>query len=235
IPFIIAESPDITIQQLEEKNWQPSSIPDHLVPDLPVTHGLISLPLDVPLLMARQEPIIPPVHDRSLLKASGNPPTHEHPEFKLFKLPTEASQAMPPMPPMITKLFHINRDNLKKLCNVYSGEHNLVSANDALVAHLWRLVTRARGIPLDAEVICAFPCDGRKRLKPFFPPNYFGNCILNTVLKMLVSELINGSQPNLALQIRKAIDKVNDSKIRSSIDWIEQQPNKSEIKLNYLA
>ncbi|CAB4412308.1 unnamed protein product [Rhizophagus irregularis] len=114
IPFIIAESPDITIQQLEEKNWQPSSIPDHLVPDLPVTHGLISLPLDVPLLMvqhttladgsvvlgtvmhhtiadgislfcfldnwgrkARQEPIIPPVHDRSLLKASGNPPTHE--------------------------------------------------------------------------------------------------------------------------------------------------------------
>ncbi|CAB5187078.1 uncharacterized protein OCT59_025193 [Rhizophagus irregularis] len=269
IPFIIAKSPDITIQQLEEKKWQPSSIPDHLVPDLPVTHGLISLPLDVPLLMvqhttladgsvvlgtvmhhtiadgislfcfldnwgrkARQEPIIPPVHDRSLLKASGNPPTHEHPEFKLFKLPTEASQAMPPMPPMITKLFHINRDNLKKLCNVYSGEHNLVSANDALVAHLWRLVTRARGIPLDAEVICAFPCDGRKRLKPFFPPNYFGNCILNTVLKMLVSELINGSQPNLALQIRKAIDKVNDSKIRSSIDWIEQQPNKSEIKLN---
>ncbi|CAB4412309.1 unnamed protein product [Rhizophagus irregularis] len=57
--------------------------------------------------------------------------------------------------------------------HVYSGEHNLVSANDALVAHLWRLVTRARGIPLDAEVICAFPCDGRKRLKPFFLPNYF--------------------------------------------------------------
>ena len=51
----------------------------------------------------------------------------------------------------------------------------LISTNDALVAHLWRTLTRARGIPLDTRVICAFALDGRTRLNPPLSPNYFGN------------------------------------------------------------
>ncbi|CAG8445907.1 12223_t:CDS:1 [Cetraspora pellucida] len=46
---------------------------------------------------------------------------------------------------------------------------------------------------------------------------------------MLVSQLINGPPSTVALQVRKAITNMNDSRIRSIIDWIEQQPDKSLI------
>ncbi|CAG8575155.1 7810_t:CDS:1 [Dentiscutata heterogama] len=46
---------------------------------------------------------------------------------------------------------------------------------------------------------------------------------------MLVSQLIDGSPSSAALQVRKAIKDMNDSRIRSIIDWVEQQPDKSLI------
>src|SRR5436305_5109311 len=49
---------------------------------------------------------------------------------------------------------------------------------------------------------------------------------------MFVDELINGPQLNVALQVLKAVTEMNDSKIRSSLDWIEQQPNKRGIQSN---
>ncbi|CAG8717171.1 31794_t:CDS:1 [Racocetra persica] len=46
---------------------------------------------------------------------------------------------------------------------------------------------------------------------------------------MLVSQLINGLPSSVALQVRKAVADMNDSRIKSIIDWIEQQPDKSLI------
>src|ERR1044072_2872082 len=46
---------------------------------------------------------------------------------------------------------------------------------------------------------------------------------------MLVSDLINGSKSNIALNVRKAVEKVDDERIRSTLDWIEQHPNKHVI------
>ncbi|CAG8744531.1 24249_t:CDS:1 [Gigaspora rosea] len=51
---------------------------------------------------------------------------------------------------------------------------------------------------------------------------------------MLVSQLINGSPSSVALQIRKAVTDMNDSRIRSIIDWIEQQPDKSLVSQSLL-
>ena len=47
---------------------------------------------------------------------------------------------------------------------------------------------------------------------------------------MFVDELVNGPQSNVALQVRKAVTEMDDSKIRSSIDWIEQQPYKRGVR-----
>jgi shikimate O-hydroxycinnamoyltransferase len=46
---------------------------------------------------------------------------------------------------------------------------------------------------------------------------------------MLVSELIDGPQSNVALNVRRGHTEIDDSKARSLIDWIEQQPNKHKI------
>jgi len=52
---------------------------------------------------------------------------------------------------------------------------------------------------------------------------------------MLVSELINGSKSNVVLNIRKAVAEVDDLRIRSTIDWIEQHPNKHVVLSKFRA
>ncbi|CAG8762418.1 16538_t:CDS:1 [Racocetra persica] len=51
---------------------------------------------------------------------------------------------------------------------------------------------------------------------------------------MLVSQLINGSPSSVALQVRKAITDMNNSRMRSIINWVEQQPDKSLISESVL-
>ena len=90
----------------------------------------------------------------------------------------------PKMQTITKKLFYFSEDNLKKLCNIYSDKNSndsWISTNDALVAYIRRTTTRAREIPLDTQfvsLVCAFTCDGRKRLNPPLPSEYFGNCSL---------------------------------------------------------
>ncbi|RIB20422.1 hypothetical protein C2G38_2035269 [Gigaspora rosea] len=50
---------------------------------------------------------------------------------------------------------------------------------------------------------------------------------------MFVSQLINGSPSSVALQIRKAVTDMNDSRIRSLIDWLEQQSDKLTYRIMY--
>ncbi|CAG8847824.1 32123_t:CDS:2, partial [Gigaspora margarita] len=146
---------------------------------------------------ARLEPTDPPINDRNLLRASGNPPTYVPYEYFVIE-PTEG-----------------------KFSN---AQKSLDLTNDALVAHFWRTTTRARTIDLNTEVFCSFALDGRDRLNPSIPKNYYGNVVCP---KMLVSQLINGSPSSVALPIRKAVTDINNSRMRSIINWIEQQPDKS--------
>ncbi|CAG8816918.1 39386_t:CDS:2, partial [Gigaspora margarita] len=188
---------------------------------------------------ARLEQIDPPIHDRSLLKASGNPPTHVPHEYIIMKPKFEKAsniQQSPTTLSLTTKIFHFSKDNLRRLLDYYSvgiSNGNWISTNDALVAHIWRTITRARKIDLNAEVFCGVAINGRDKLIPPISKNYYGNVTFNAFPKMVVSQLINGSSSSVALQIRKAITDMNNSRIRSTIDWIEQQPDKSLIVPNF--
>jgi len=42
--------------------------------------------------------------------------------------------------------------------------------------------------------------------------------------------LINGPRSKIALHMRKTLAEMDESKIRSSIDWIEQQPKKYNVR-----
>jgi len=215
VPFIVAESPDITIKQLEEKNWDGSLTPDGLIPIHNVLAGSIDAPLcaiklttladGVALAVAanhlatdgngffrfvvnwgrkaRKEPFIPPVHDRSLLKASGNPPTQEHNTDFIVMDPRSnfitANDSLQVTSTIIRRMVHFSKNDLRKIHDAYSSKDpsdSRISMNDALTAHIWRTVTRARGVPLDEQVVCVFPRDIRGVLN--LPPNYFGNAVM---------------------------------------------------------
>jgi shikimate O-hydroxycinnamoyltransferase len=212
VPFIVAESPDITIRQLEERNWENFSIPDGLLPaqqkaepgaplfaaqHTTLADGSVVLGVAVHHSVAdgngifsflenwgrkaRKESFTPPVHDRTLLKASGNPPSREHPEYMVLNLPLNSIINKAPLPQAARKIFYFSKDDLKKLKITYSSKNQddaRISTNDALVAHICRTVARARGIPLDEQISCAFACDGRRKFNPPLPPSYFGNIVL---------------------------------------------------------
>ncbi|RIB06099.1 hypothetical protein C2G38_2217953 [Gigaspora rosea] len=133
---------------------------------------------------AHLEHIDPPIHDRSLLKTSGNPPAHVHHEYLIMQLGT---------------------------------------------------ITRAQKIDLNTEVFCGFAIDGRDRLIPPISKSYFGNVTFSGCPKMVVSQLINSLPSSVALQIRKTVTDMNNSHIQSTIDWIEQQPDKSLIIQRFLS
>ncbi|CAG8638949.1 3084_t:CDS:2, partial [Dentiscutata heterogama] len=189
---------------------------------------------------ARFEQIDPPIHDRSLLKASGNPPTHVPHEYFIMKPRSEKTsniQKSPATSSLTTKIFHFSQDNLKRLIDYYSigiSNENWISTSDALIAHIWRTSTRARKIDLNTEVFCGIAIDGRDILIPPIPKNYYGNTTFHLRLKMDVFQLINGTPSSVALQIRKAVTNMNNSHIRSIIDWIEQQPDKSLIMPSFM-
>ncbi|RIB02477.1 transferase [Gigaspora rosea] len=189
---------------------------------------------------ARLEHIDPPIHDRSLLKTSGNPPAHVPHEYLIMQPGSEKVLNVQQSPAIssLTKIFQFSQDNLKRLSDYYSvgiNNGNWISTNDALVAHNWRTVTRARKIDLNTEVFCGFAIDGRDRLIQPIPKSYFGNVTFSGCPKMVVSQLINGLPSSVALQIRKTVTDMNNSRIQSTIDWIEQQPDKSLIIQRFLS
>ncbi|CAG8800261.1 25633_t:CDS:2, partial [Gigaspora rosea] len=95
-------------------------------------------------------------------------------------------------------------------------------------------ITRARKIDLNTEVFSVHVVDGRNRIIPPLPKGYFGNFTFRACPKMLVSQLINGSPSTIALQVRKANTDVNNSRVRTIIDLLEQQTDKSLIRPNML-
>ncbi|CAG8655947.1 9009_t:CDS:2 [Racocetra fulgida] len=264
VQFIVAECSGITINHLEEKNWEHAVIPRGLMQTenmcteidpilFKIQHttfvdGTVALGFAIHHQImdgyglftfiknwgrrARLEQIDPPIHDRNLLKASGNHSTYVPYEYFVMK-PTEIiyPHALTNKS-LTTKIFRFCQEDLKRLHIYYSaGIPNgcWISTNDALVAHFWRTITRARNIDLNTEVFCSIAFNGRDRLNPPIPKSYYGNVVFQVCQKMLVSQLINGSPSSVALQVRKAITEINDSHMRSIIDWVEQQPDKSLI------
>ncbi|RIB16263.1 transferase, partial [Gigaspora rosea] len=186
VQFIIAECSDITISQLEEKNWEHAVTPHGLMPQTIIPNkidpilfiiqyttfadGSLALSFSIHHQImddfglftfienwgrrARLEPIDPPIHDRI--------------PFEFFvRKPTESkfsnAQMSPVSTSVTTKIFRFSHDDLKRLRDYYSvgiPNGSWISTNDALVAHIWRAVIRARNIDLDTEVFSRFSLDG---------------------------------------------------------------------------
>ncbi|CAG8762420.1 16539_t:CDS:1 [Racocetra persica] len=213
VQFIVAECSGITINQLEEKNWEHAAIPHGLrqkenirteinpilftIQHTTFVDGSIALGFAIHHHImdgyglftfiknwgrrARLEQIDPPIHDRNLLKANGNHSTYVPYEYFVMK-PTEIIYPHGPTnKSLTTKIFRFCQDDLKRLHDYYSAgipNGSWISTNDALVAHFWRTMTRARNINLNTEVFCSISLNGRDRLNPPIPKSYYGNVVL---------------------------------------------------------
>ncbi|GLJ12710.1 hypothetical protein SUGI_0196360 [Cryptomeria japonica] len=168
----------------------------------------------------RGEGIIPPVHDRSLLKARDPPrPCFDHYEYNnMFH------EHSPMMSTLTTKKIHFDPMFLQKLKSKVNGSDKSkkpYTTFEILVAYMWKIITKARGLNGDVQTKACISVDGRKRLNPPLPKEFFGNAVYDSSAQTSASEIINSSLEFTADLIHKSITKADDYFIRSAIDFSE--------------
>ncbi|RZC93690.1 hypothetical protein C5167_016322 [Papaver somniferum] len=82
--------------------------------------------------------------------------------------------------------------------DIDNGEHRPYSTFESLVAHLWRTMARVRGLADLQTTEMKISVNGRSRLKPSVPDEYFGNLILAAFPQSRVKELLDNSLSDTA-------------------------------------
>ncbi|GBG71897.1 hypothetical protein CBR_g10833 [Chara braunii] len=133
------------------------------------------------------------------------------------------------------------------------------TTNDVLMAHLWKCVSRARGLHVskadekeeaegegraDVSSACSdtwqsgedgklvrlgMAVDGRKRLRPCLPEGYFGNAMFWSCASAPAGQLVTESLGRTAQRIHRSVQEMVDDNLRDTIDWIEQQDDLTAI------
>ncbi|OVA19451.1 Transferase [Macleaya cordata] len=177
-----------------------------------------------------------PLHDRSSMFAPRDPPLfefeHKGVEFSTKKL----TKSTYPRDEYITNdiivhKVHFTKEFLTKLKTKASSScrnQRPYSTFESLVAHLWRAITRARGLNSFETTQVRISVNGRGRLSPRVPNEYFGNLVLWAFPTARVKDLLNEPLPFAAKTIHDAIAKVNDNYFKSFIDFASYKVQEDE-------
>ncbi|XP_072981149.1 hydroxycinnamoyltransferase 4-like [Typha angustifolia] len=164
----------------------------------------------------------PPFLDRTLLRARSFPTVlFDHPEYKSTPPPIPSHSTTSPAAAYastILKLSKAHVDGLKLRCSDTTASR--VSSFRAVVAHVWRCVCIARGLPHDADTCLYTMIDMRSRMSPPLPETYFGNAVIRTSVSANVGELVSNPIGFGAKRLRGATSQ-GDDYARSLIDYLE--------------
>ncbi|XP_026458782.1 uncharacterized acetyltransferase At3g50280-like [Papaver somniferum] len=133
-------------------------------------------------------------------------------------------------PPLLReRMFHFTAESLAKLkakaneeeCNTKTTQ---ISCFQALSAHVWRSITRARRHhPPHGKTVCKLAISDRLRLNPPLSDNYFGNCVQTVCATTTIGDLLHHGIGWAALILHEAIKEHTDEKIRGlAEDWMKK-------------
>ncbi|XP_058106795.1 putrescine hydroxycinnamoyltransferase 3-like [Magnolia sinica] len=160
-----------------------------------------------------------PVYDQTML-IPRDPPRCDHDHWGIEFQPL-------PLPPSSLPST-LNSNEIHNMRVHYSGEFILKikarmptkhSTFEVLTGHLWKNLTRARGLDPDMLTQIRVAVNGRPRLWPAAPTEYFGNMVLNAFPRARVKELTEGSVADAARLVHDAVGRIEDGYIRSLIDF----------------
>ncbi|GLJ42176.1 hypothetical protein SUGI_0873360 [Cryptomeria japonica] len=158
-----------------------------------------------------------PVYDRSLLNLGGPP----------VKLGFDPDGHIPRFcpPPLRIKIFHFSAKAISRLKEqVNRGSPVTISSFQALCGHLWRAITRARGLGPDEQTNIWVSVNLRSRLRPQLPSSYFGSVIQNIFATATARELSSFPLSFPAGLLNGIISGHMDEAIRKMIDEWRKQP-----------
>ncbi|KAK6926679.1 hypothetical protein RJ641_008398 [Dillenia turbinata] len=108
---------------------------------------------------------------------------------------------------------------LKSRASSSNGNNKPYSTFESLVAHLWRVITRARGLNGFETTNVRISVNGRMRLNPRVPNEYFGNLVLWAFPSAKVKDLLREPLSYATKLIHDTIAKVNNNYFKSFIDF----------------
>ncbi|KAI3980449.1 hypothetical protein MKX01_038621 [Papaver californicum] len=174
-----------------------------------------------------------PLHDRNIF-VPRDPPrvAYDHKNIEVAKRVVNDHELIDPLPAyseddVVRHKAHFTKEFIAKVKSkanssvpdVINGERRPYSTFESLVAHLWRTMARVRGLSELQTTEVKISVNGRRRLKPCVPDEYFGNLILAAFPQSRAKELLNEPLSQAAEVIHDAVGKVNSDYFKSFIDF----------------
>lgn len=99
-----------------------------------------------------------------------------------------------------------------------------ISSFQSLCALLWRVVTRARKLPLTKTTTFRMAVNCRHRLEPKLHPLYFGNAIQSIPTEASAGEVLCGTLKLCAERLNRSVNAHDDATVRRSVEEWERKP-----------
>ncbi|XP_068660852.1 tryptamine hydroxycinnamoyltransferase 1-like [Aristolochia californica] len=167
-----------------------------------------------------------PYHDRGAIAIPRNPPrceyNHRDIEFKgsYSCSPPLTLISVSSIDNMVVRFSPNFVSNLKQ--TIAEDNPGLrYSTFECLLTHLWKKVTLARGLREDETTQVRVAVNGRARMKPTVPMEYFGNVVLWAYPKLKMKDLINKSYGFVVKTIHDAVAKIDEKYFQSFVDFGE--------------
>ncbi|KAI3917007.1 hypothetical protein MKW92_015508 [Papaver armeniacum] len=165
-----------------------------------------------------------PYHDRTSVFEPRNPPIVEfdHPSIE-FKKTIVNPDTTPVYSSIETLIINYSNEFINKLKTKVLRENcsleKSYSTFECLLSHTWKKVTQARGLDLEESTQVRVAVNGRARIKPAVPMEYFGNLVLWAYPTLKVKELLQESHSYVAKAIRDEVLRVDSRYFKSFIDF----------------
>ncbi|KAI3839502.1 hypothetical protein MKW92_034409 [Papaver armeniacum] len=102
---------------------------------------------------------------------------------------------------------------------IVNGKQRPYSTFVSLAAHLWKTITKVRGLSKFQKTEMRISVNGRRRMKPRVPDEFFGNLVLWANPEAQAKDILNEPLGSTAEIIHDAVAKVNDDYFKSYIDF----------------
>ncbi|KAM3370649.1 hypothetical protein ACQJBY_018159 [Aegilops geniculata] len=121
---------------------------------------------------------------------------------------------------VVVNKVHFSREFISSLkVQASAGAPRPCSTLQCVVAHLWRSMTKARGLDGGETTSVAIAVDGRARMSPQVPDGYTGNVILWARPTTTAGELVARPVKHAVELINREVARINDGYFKSFIDF----------------
>ncbi|XP_050217758.1 agmatine coumaroyltransferase-2-like [Mercurialis annua] len=158
-----------------------------------------------------------PLHDRTIFKPRNPPPfEYEHRGVKFIEtLLKGCASNVESNNDIVVEKVHFTVEFLSKIKAMTKPYGTFAS----LVAHLWRVLTKARGINGFEASHVIVSVNGRTRMTPKVPNEYIGNMVLWAFPSAKINEILQQSMRDESKLIHDAIANVDNNYFQSFVDF----------------